>query len=47
MTLLLGLYSLRSCDKQKMLNLKYEWLLIIDGEAEKEGELRVGIEACQ
>lgn len=43
----LGLYSLKSHDKQVMLNLNYEWFLIIDGETEKEGELKAGIEACQ
>jgi len=32
----LGLYSLRSHDKQKTLNLRYEWFLIIDREAERD-----------
>lgn len=36
----LGLYSLKSHDEQKMLNLKYEWFLIIDGEAEKRGKIK-------
>lgn len=30
-----------------MLNLTYAWFLTIDGEAENEGEYRVGVEALQ
>lgn len=43
----LGLYSVKSHNSQKMLNLTYAWFLTIDAEAENEGEYRVGVEALQ
>lgn len=43
----LGLYSVKSHNSQKMINLSYAWFLTIDGEAENEGEYRVGGEALQ
>lgn len=43
----LGLYSVKSHNSQKMLNLTYAWFLTIAGEAENEGEYRVGVQALQ